>query len=324
MPNTDEIENFLSVLSAQKSFSVNTLSAYRNDLSQFSQYLETGEGESLKPVRNWANVTRDHIVLFLLYLKERSYAPTTVARKQAAIKSFFKHLAAKGSIKANPAEDLASPHVDRNLPHTISSSDADRLFREINQANQSPEALRDRAMMQLLSATGLRVGEMVALNINDVDLTSGIVTPGGASAPQGKSRRVVIGSASTVDAIREYLDKGRQSLGGSAKGGASLATPQGEPLFLNHRGQRLTRQGFWLILKRYAKAAGLSEISPHTLRHSFAARKVNAGADMRDLQQMLGHASISTTQVYARMTGKRDTRKKQLNKPRDGRRKAVL
>ena len=324
MPNTDEIENFLSVLSAQKSFSVNTLSAYRNDLSQFSQYLETGEGESLKPVRNWANVTRDHIVLFLLYLKERKYAPTTVARKQAAIKSFFKHLASKGSIKSNPAEDLASPHVDRNLPHTISTSDADRLFREINQVNKSPEALRDRAMMQLLSATGLRVGEMVALNMNDLDLASGMVTPGGASTPGGKSRRVAIGSASTVDTLREYLDKGRHALSGSAKGGASLATQGNEPLFLNHRGQRLTRQGFWLILKRYAKAAGLSEISPHTLRHSFAARKVDAGADMRDLQQMLGHASISTTQVYARMTGKGDPRKKRLNKPRDGRKKAVL
>lgn len=324
MPDTDEIENFLSILSAQKSFSVNTLSAYRNDLRQFSQYLEAGEGESLKPVKNWSNVTRDHIVLFLLYLKGRSYAPTTVARKQAAIKSFFKHLTSKGRVKANPAEELASPHVDRNLPHTISSSDADRLFREINQPSQSPEALRDRAMMQLLSATGLRVGEMVALDLGDIDLEAGVVIPGGGSAPGGKSRRVAIGSMGTIDLLREYLDKGRFALGGSDRGGASLATQSGQSLFLNHRGQRLTRQGFWLILKRYAKAAGLSEISPHTLRHSFAARKVDAGADMRDLQQMLGHASISTTQVYARMTGKRDPRKKRLNTPRDGRKKAVL
>src|SRR5688572_23433859 len=120
MPDTDEIEDYLSILSAQKSFSANTLSAYRNDLSQFSQYLESGEvGEARKPVRNWSNVTRDHIVSFLLYLKGRSYAPTTVARKQAAIKSFFKHLTSKGRVKVNPAEELASPHVDRNLPHTI-------------------------------------------------------------------------------------------------------------------------------------------------------------------------------------------------------------
>lgn len=324
MPDTDEIEDFLSILSAQKSFSVNTLSAYRNDLRQFSQYLEAGQGESLKPVKNWANVTRDHIVLFLLYLKERSYAPTTVARKQAAIKSFFKHLKLKGGVKTNPAEELASPHVDRNLPHTISSSDADRLFREINQPSKSPEALRDRAMMQLLSATGLRVGEMVGLNLGDVDLDAGVVMPGGADTPGGKTRRVAIGSASTIEALREYLERARLALGGAEVGGAKLATQSGQPLFLNHRGQRLTRQGFWLILKRYAKAAGLSEISPHTLRHSFAARKVDAGADMRDLQQMLGHASISTTQVYARMTGKRDPRKKRLDKPRDGRKKAVL
>lgn len=303
MPNTDEIEKFLAILSAQKNFSANTLAAYRNDLTQFTDYLGAGASQQSNsaPAQQWSGVTRDHIISFLLYLKERSYAPTTVARKQAAIKSFFKYLSSKGSVTANPAAELASPHVDRAVPHTISKSDAERLFEELARTNSSPEALRDQAMMQLLSATGLRVGEMVGLDLENLDPAGGTISTGEGS----KERKVSIGSPSILEALRNYLEKGRPILMGLNKGGASLAgSGESNALFLNHRGQRLTRQGFWLILKRYAKAAGLDEVSPHTLRHSFAAGKVSAGADMRDLQQMLGHASISTTQVYARMTGK--------------------
>jgi integrase/recombinase XerD len=318
MPNSEQIEQFLSLLSAQKSFSGNTLSAYRNDLTQFAEYLSTGQGHLLKPIQDWERVDRDAIVSFLLYLKERSYAPTTVARKQAAIKSFFKHLHARGIVATNPIEDLASPHVDRALPQTISTSEADRLLKELNSASNSPEVLRDRAMMQLLFATGLRVGEMVALNISDVDAEKGIISIAG----RGKSRIVPIGSAMSAEALRDYLEKGRPAIVGSPEKGASLADVEGEALFLNHRGQRLTRQGFWLILKRYAKSAGLGEVSPHTLRHSFAAQKLDSGADMRDLQQMLGHASISTTQVYARIGQGKGT-KASLGGARRGQKKAV-
>ena len=242
---------------------------------------------------------------------------TTVARKLAAIKSFFKFLASTGVVSQNPAEELASPHVDRALPHTMSSSEVDRLMNRLNAANESPDVLRDRAMFQLLYATGLRAGEMVALNIDDLDVPGGTV----ATEPErGKSRRIVVNSTLALEALQNYLERGRPVLARAGERGANLAGGEHESsaLFLNHRGQRLTRQGFWLILKAYARSAGLSEITPHTLRHSFAAHKLKGGTDIKDLQQMLGHANISTTQIYARMgdgnkspTGRRDTRRGQ-------------
>lgn len=327
MPDNTQIERFLDALQEQKSFSGNTLSAYRNDLTQFSDFLEAGQGSMVKPVRDWSGVTRNSILQFLLYLRERSYAPTTVARKQAAIKSFFRHLASKGILAQNPAEDLASPHVDRALPQTMSTSEVDRLLVELNASDGSPEALRDRAMLQMLFATGLRVGEMVGLNLGDVDLEGASVGVIG----RGKSRQVIIATQVALHTLREYLTKGRPALSRHADKGATLAEGEGvgmdragtdgreEALFLNHRGQRLTRQGFWLILKRYANSAGLGEVTPHTLRHSFAAQKLHAGADMRDLQMMLGHASISTTQVYARIDQPGEREKRNLGASRSQR-----
>lgn len=308
MLDREPIEQFLAELEGRKGFSTNTLAAYRNDLTQFADYLSRGQGEAVKPVSRWREVDRDAIMSFLLYLKERQYAVTTVARKQAAIKSFFKFLVARGEVASNPGEDLASPHVDRALPQTISAGEVDRLLHEMDTAPESPEVLRDRAMMALLYATGLRVGETVALDVSDVDLKSGTV----ATAGRGKTRSVPIGPEAN-GAVRDYLSRGRPRLAHAHREGASLASGaspgDSSALFLNHRGQRLTRQGFWLILKRYAKSAGLDEISPHTLRHSFAARKLDSGTDMRDLQRILGHANISTTQVYARI-GRKDERKR--------------
>jgi integrase/recombinase XerD len=313
MLDREPIEQFLTSLEAQKGFSGNTLAAYRNDLSQFAEYLGEGQGVQGRRPSTWSSVTRDHIVSFLLYLKERQYAATTVARKQAAIKSFFKFLTSRGIVSSNPVEDLASPHVDRALPQTINASEVERLLHEMDVAPDSPEVLRDRAMMQLLYATGLRVGETVALDVRDVDLGDKTVATGG----RGKTRRVSIGSSTTLDALANYVENGRPVLARSARSsGATLADDDDRrALFLNHRGQRLTRQGFWLILKRYANSAGLSEISPHTLRHSFAAQKLNSGTEMRDLQHILGHANISTTQVYARIGQKQERgRAKKSNK----------
>lgn len=304
------VEDFLSALASQQGFSKNTLSAYRNDLTQFSSFVPG----------DWPQVTRESIISFLLYLKERRYAPTTVARKQAAIKSFFKYLVSKGMLASNPSEELASQHVDRSLPHTIPSSDIALLLQRLNAGGEHREALRDRAMMQLLYATGLRVGEMVALNVGDIDLGAGIVTTLG----RGKSRRVPINAPAAREALREYLKVGRPAL--AKDGGASLAQDEADAgaLFLNHRGQRLTRQGFWLILKRYADEAGLREVTPHTLRHSFAAEKMQGGADVRDLQRILGHANVSTTQVYARLGQKKPLRRPERASRGGKQRKAVL
>jgi integrase/recombinase XerD len=314
MPDPQLIEQFLGVLADQKGFSTNTLSAYRNDLSQFSTFLDSGEAANLPPVRSWGELSRDHVIAFLLYIKERQYATTTLARKQAALKSFFKYLVSKQVLAANPSEELTSPHVDRAQPHTISSSQVDLLMQKLNtpNPNASPDTLRDRAMLMLLYSTGLRVGEMVALNVQDVDEGAGTV----ATYGRGKSRSVQIGSREAQEALRDYLARGRPVLARAGEAGASLAGESGDrqALFLNHRGQRLTRQGFWLILKGYARSVGLGDVTPHTLRHSFAAQKLSSGADLRDVQKMLGHASLSTTQVYTRM-GEKGPRKGQ---PRSG------
>jgi integrase/recombinase XerD len=309
MLTTEPIEQFLTALAQQRDFSGHTLAAYRNDLTQFADFLGSDQGTKRPSVNAWTEVTRDHVVAFLLHLKERGYAPTTVARKQAAVKSYFKYLVSRGALSSNPSENIESQHVDRAVPHTISSSEADRLITEIDRQQASPEAMRDRAMMHLMYDTGLRVSEMVALDTRDVDLDAGTVTV----VARGKERKVPIASRVSVALLREYLDRGRPTLLGAThsqpQGGASLAgkgrgrevEAREAPLFLNHRGQRLTRQGFWLILKRYAERAGLGAVSPHTLRHSFAAQKLKSGTDVRDLQRVLGHASISTTQVYARL-----------------------
>jgi integrase/recombinase XerD len=300
MPDLDQIEQFLSRLQTQKGFSGNTLAAYRNDLTQFAEYLGSGHGAAIPPVDNWASVTSDHILSYLPHLMERGYVKTTVARKLAAIKSFFKYLTSAGLVSHNPAEEMPSPHIDRALPHTLSASEVDRLMGQLNSAVESPDVLRDRAMFHLLYATGLRAGEMVALNVSDLDMAASSV----ATEPErGKSRRIVVNSSLALDALQSYLERGRPILARAAERGAEPAggERQSPALFLNHRGQRLTRQGFWLILKAYARSAGLSDITPHTLRHSFAAHKLKGGADIRDLQQMLGHANISTTQIYARM-----------------------
>lgn len=308
MPEHEYVERFLSALQSQKGFSNNTLSAYRNDLTQFGEYLSTGEGAALEPVNDWKDVTPDNIMSFVLHLKERGYSQTTVARKLAAIKSFYKYLTANSVVSANPAEELASPHVDRSLPQTVSSSEVEVLMARINAAGDTPEGLRDRAMMQLLYSSGLRAGEMVALNLGDLNMEEGTVD---VAAGRGKSRHIKLAPGGALDALHDYLERGRPSLA-RAERGANLAGEEGaEALFLNHRGQRLTRQGFWLILKAYARSAGLGDITPHILRHSFAAQTLKGGTDIKDLQQILGHANVSTTQIYTRIEegGKRSSRR---------------
>jgi integrase/recombinase XerD len=274
-----QIDEFLRYLRTEKEFSPNTISAYRNDLTQFVDYLRRDE-ETIR----WPDVTPTQLVRFLLFLRGRKYANSTVARKTAAVKSFFHHLAEHQIVATDPSAGLDSPKVNKYLPQAISVAEVARLL-ELPRKLNTPEALRDLAMMETLYATGMRVSELVALDLNDIALDEGMVRCQG----KGGRERTVPVRPRAIEVVREYLRRGRPML---AKGGTSPA------LFLNHRGQRLTRQGFWLILKGYAEQAQIKRITPHTLRHSFAAHMLERGADLHDLQQILGHVSISTTQVY--------------------------
>jgi integrase/recombinase XerD len=286
----DDVDRFLRVLAEERGFSANTIAAYRNDLSQFSAYLQAPpSADHAVAVQVWTELTDDHLNRYLLHLREREYAASTVARKTAAIKSFCPHLMTQGTMRADPAARMASPRVEKYVPKAISPEEVERLLEQPCRQDgaRRPEVLRDRAMLETLYAAGMRVSELVALNLDDLDLERSRVR---CSGKAGRQRTVPL-RPSAVAALRSYLDEGRPS----------LALGDEAALFLNHRGNRLTRQGFWLILKSYAQQAGIGDVTPHTLRHSFAAHALRHGADLRDVQQMLGHVSISTTQVYRQL-----------------------
>ncbi len=296
-----EIERFLHYLSSEMSSSQNTVAAYRNDLSQLRQFLESagplgslpasGDGESA-PVLSWSDVTRTRIAAFIVCLREKGYAATTVARKIAAVKSFFHYLAAEQIIQADPTENLDSPRIEKTLPHSLTEDEIATLLRQPSR-DASPEGLRDAAMLHLLWSTGMRVSELVALNVDDLDLASGYVRCMG----KGNRERIVPVSLEAQRALDDYLEAGRAAL---------VRRRDVRALFVNHRGERLTRQGFWLILKGYARRAGLDEdVTPQTLRHSFAIHQLDQHTDLRSLQELLGHASITTTQIYAHVAGSR-------------------
>ena len=306
-----DVERFLQVLEADRGFSVNTIFAYRNDLTQFLTFLagesvdEGGPGSSadgdvgtisaasewVPHVEKWDQLTDDDLTSYLLYLRSRKYASSTVARKMAAIKSFFNFLIAEGQLRGDPGARMTAPRVDKYTPRSITPSEVERLLQQPakdgDTAARRPEAARDRAMLETLYATGMRVSELVALDCEDVDLLERFMRCAGRTT---RERRVPL-RESAVEAIDYYLLQARPM----------LVLREENALFLNHRGNRLTRQGFWLILKSYASKAEIADITPHTLRHTFATHALGRGANLREVQLLLGHVSISTTQVYRRM-----------------------
>ncbi len=282
----DHIGHFLNFMSVEKGASGNTVAAYKNDLQQFDSYMTSINGNG--KARDWERLERDLIIDYLLSLKRKNYAEATVARKVAAIKSFFQYLQAEGTIRGNPAESLASPRVGRSLPKPLSVTEVDELLEQPMKRN-SPEARRDRAMLELLYATGLRVTELVSLDVDDVNMSGPYVRCMG----KGSKERTIPIHEQAAGAVPDYLNEGRAVLVKARKENA---------LFVNRRGERLTRQGFWLILKQYAKEANItSPVTPHTLRHSFATHMLRGGAPLRNVQELLGHANISTTQVYTQI-----------------------
>ncbi len=283
-----KITEFLDFLAVEKGYSTNTLAAYSNDLTQFGRFLAGLPGDS-RPTE-WDQIDKNRIVDYILHLKEREYASSTVARKIAAIKSFFHYLRDEEVISEDPTMSLESPKVKKHLPKAISVEDIERLLAEPTKTI-SPKTLRDSALLEVLYATGMRVTELVSLNKEDVDLEAGTLHCLG----KGDRERIVPIYDQAGLALSEYLTKGRPKLARSE---------EEQALFLNHRGRRLTRQGLWLIIKYYVETVGIEgEVTPHTLRHSFATHMLHGGAKLRDVQKLLGHANISTTQVYTQVTG---------------------
>jgi integrase/recombinase XerD len=280
------LNDFLTFLSVEKGASTNTVAAYRNDLQQLADFIGASANGN-----GWDGVDRSRVQDFILDLKQRGYTETSVARKVAATRSFYAFLSAEGIVPANPTEGLTSPRVGKTLPKAISPNEVDELLEQPAMRN-TPEAKRDRAMLELLYATGMRVTELVSLDITSV--SAGDRNPYVRCMGKGAKERTIPIHDQAFEALRDYLEDGRPLL---------LRMKDEPALFLNRRGERLTRQGFWLILKGYAKAANLSaEVTPHTLRHSFATHMLRGGMPLRNVQEILGHANISTTQVYTHLT----------------------
>lgn len=284
-----QVEDFITSLETEKGYSENTRLAYRSDLFQFLDYLD----KHTDGIKSWDNLTRQHIMDYILYMKgDLEYASSTAARKVAAIKSFFHDLVRQRLIRNDPTATLDSPRVKKYRPKPVSPQEVERLL-ELPVDRETPRGYRDRAILELLYATGMRVSEIVALEVGDVDLATGSVRCFG----KGGKERVIPIHAHAVHALEMYLEKGRLHL---LKKGNALE----KALFLNPRGEKLTRQGLWLIIKSYVREGGLAEsITPHTLRHSFAAHMLHGGANLKDVQEILGHANISTTQVYTQLGG---------------------
>jgi integrase/recombinase XerD len=283
----ERIDQFLNFLAVEKNASSNTLAAYRNDLDQFTKFM----ADAFPGVAPEA-MTKDQMVRFVEFLRdEKKYKDTTVARKVASLKSFFGFLVGEGVIAADPTEQVKSPQVGKQLPRALTVEEVDELLEQPARRN-TPEARRDKAMLELLNATGLRVTELVSLDVTDVALESDPVTV--RCVGKGDKERVLPLPGPVVDELRQYIFHIRPKL---------VRNRREQALFVNRRGERLTRQGFWLILKGYAREAGLDDaITPHTLRHTYATHMLAGGMPLRYVQDALGHASISTTQIYTHLT----------------------
>lgn len=263
----------------------NTVVAYRNDLGQLCLYLNK------QGVENWRQVTREQVTGYLLEMREtQAYRPTTIARKLAALKSFFRYLDSTNLIENNPVEKLSAPRIQKELPSVLSAEQIASLFLQVEVT--TPAGRRDLAMLHLLYATGMRVSELVSLNLDDLNREQSTVVCPGRNG-RSKRERVLPLPPIVLEAVEQYLLAARPRL--------AMRHPDEQSLFLNHHGERLTRQGFWLIIKGYAKQAGITTITPHMLRHSFAMLKLNEGMELRSVQELLGHAHISTTQIYTQL-----------------------
>ena len=279
------LEDFIYYLAVEKGLSENTLISYRQDLTGYIEFCRKAG------LRSLTEADRNTVMSFLYQQQMAGRAPATIARRLAAAKSFYKYLIAEDFVSKDPTANLEFPKLAQKLPRVLTVDEVDRLLAQPLPGD--PTGRRDKAMLELLYATGLRVTELVSLDLEHLNLPGGFLRCFGKGA---KERIIPIGEIAR-DFLNEYIEHSRNLL---AKPGGAKA------LFVNRYGRRLTRQGFWKIIKGYALKAGINkEITPHTFRHSFATHLLENGADLRAVQEMLGHADIGTTQIYTHLTKQR-------------------
>lgn len=275
-----EIQEFISYLHNTKGTSHNTEVSYERDLRKLEQFLE-GRG-----IFQIGQVTPTILNAYLMELEQNHFAPSSISRSVASIRAFFHYYCHQNGLRENPADVLKAPKIEKKMPGILTVDEVDLLLSQpkLNTA----KGLRDRAMLELLYATGIRVSELISLKISDLNLRLGYLTCTG-----GEKERAIPFGSTAKRAVEEYLTHAREKL---------LAGKESDLLFLNCSGKSMSRQGFWKVLKSYAASAGIQQdITPHTLRHSFAAHLVQNGADLKSVQEMMGHSDISTTQIYMNM-----------------------
>lgn len=280
------IENFILQLHKDKNTSENTEISYRRDLNKMFEFLFKNGGPT-----ELEDIKIEDLNGFITYLNQLGRAATTISRSIASMKSFFAYTYDYGYTKINPAIGLKAPKIEKKIPEVLTMKDVDALLKM--PSKKTPKELRDKAMLELLYATGMRVSEMISLRIDDISLENECLI----CRDRNRERVIPFGSEAKR-ALVEYLEKGRPYLLEENK--------EYKELFLNCSGKAMSRQGFWKLLKGYGKKAGIkADLTPHTLRHSFASHLVENGADLKAVQEMLGHSDISTTQVYLNTGNKR-------------------
>jgi integrase/recombinase XerD len=273
------IDGFINYIASEKGLSRNTISSYSTDLKRFSDFLNRSG------ITNVGDIKTDKILGFLKSLKTNNLSSSSVVRYQVSIRNFFRFLLKEGILKKDPVHILELPKRDRKLPQVMNESEVESLLNSPSMIRDKKRQIRDKAMLEVMYATGLRVSELVGMTLNSIEMTVGYIKVKGKG---GKERIVPIGDAAK-EAVAQYLEEGRPA----------FLRHTTDCLFLTQQGDCFTRQGFWKLLKTYLKQTNIKKhVTPHTLRHSFATHLLEHGADLRSVQLMLGHSDISTTQIY--------------------------
>lgn len=277
--------DFVRYLENDRQVSENTLQSYLRDIKQFNKYISENSLDVLK-------VTKTNVITYVLYMQKNGKALSSVLRSLASVRAFYNYLISKNYISSNPAYRLETPKQEKKLPSILTTDEVGKLLSQPdNVTPRTCKCIRDKAMLEMIYATGIKVSELIALNYDDVDVSLGYIRCAGS----GNARIIPLGHVA-ICALDEYLKTTR----------ASMAKENEVALFVNCNGGRLTRQGFWKLIKEYSAKAGVDkDITPHTLRHSFAAHLIENGADLSAVQEMMGHKDITSTQVYTKLVKSR-------------------